>query len=105
MVIAEVTKTGSESPLAVIRKFSRRVQGTGLIQSARKRRYFERPKSKAVAKKRALKRIERRGEYHRLLREGKITEAPARRGYRGGGTMARAKEDAPRVSAQPPIAH
>ena len=39
---AEVSKSGSESTLSVIRKFSRRVQGTGLVKNARKTRYYER---------------------------------------------------------------
>ncbi len=81
MVNAEVSKSGNESPLSVIRKFSRRVQGTGLIQLSRKRRYFTRNTSKAVAKKRALKRIKRRDEFKRLVKEGKAVEAPQRRGY------------------------
>lgn len=80
MVNAEVTKTGNESPLAVIRKFSRRVQGTGLIQHTRKRRYRVRPASRAVSKKRALKRIKRRTEFARLVKEGKAVE-PTRRGF------------------------
>src|SRR3989344_3967758 len=63
---AEVTKTGSESALSVIRKFSRRVQGTGLVKNARKLRYYERTKSKTVQKKRALKLIKRRAEYKQL---------------------------------------
>src|SRR3989344_3740310 len=47
----EVSKTGNESPLATIRKFSRKVQGTGLVKTARKRRYFVRDTSKIVKKK------------------------------------------------------
>ena len=82
MVNAEVSKTGNESPLSVIRKFSRRVQGTGLIQTTRKRRYFERPMSKSVSKKKALKRIQRREEFRKLVKEGKAVETP-RRGFRG----------------------
>lgn len=82
MINAEVQKSGAESALSVIRKFSRRVQGTGLIQTVRKRRYYERDKSKTVSKKRALKRIKRQENYRELIKEGKITEAPAR-GRRG----------------------
>lgn len=78
---AEVVKTGSESPLSVIRKFSRRVQGTGLIKNARKNRYYERQKSKTVQKKRALKLIKRRAEYKQLVKEGKVIEAPQRRTF------------------------
>jgi ribosomal protein S21 len=80
MVNAEVQKTGNESPLAVIRKFSRRVQGTGLIQLTRKRRYYERAKSRTVSKKRALKRIQKRKDFQRLVKEGKAVE-PTRRGH------------------------
>ena len=77
----EITRTGNESPLATIRKFSRKVQGTGLVKAVRKRRYFERQASKVVKKKRALKRLKRRAEYHQLLKEGKVTEAPRRGGF------------------------
>ena len=84
MVNAEVSKTGNESALAVIRKFSRRVQGTGLIQLTRKRRYFERASSKAVSKKRALKRIKRGQEIRKLIKEGKLAEYPTRRGRHQG---------------------
>ncbi len=78
---AEVTKVGSESAIAVIRKFSRRVQGTGLIKNARKTRYYERNASKSVQKKRALKLIKRKADFKQLIKEGKVTEAPVRRGY------------------------
>lgn len=77
----EITKTGNESPLATIRKFSRKVQGTGLIKTVRKGRYFERQASKVVKKKRALKRLKRRAEYNQLLKEGKVVEAPRRGSY------------------------
>ena len=75
---AEVTKSGNENPLATIRKFSRRVQGAGLIRTSRARRYHARQASKAVKKKRALKLIKRRTEYRKLIKEGKIAE-PTRR--------------------------
>jgi len=78
---AEVSKSGNESSLAVIRKFSRRVQGTGLVKTVRGKRYFERDKSKTVSKKRALKLIKRRAEYRQLVKEGKVIEAPARRSH------------------------
>ncbi len=93
MVNAEVSKVGNESPLAVIRKFSRRVQGTGLIQNARKRRYYVRATSKAVSKKRAIKRIKRHKEFNRLVKEGKVAEKPQRR---GGGYRSPAPTTAPR---------
>lgn len=78
MINAEVQKSGAESAISVIRKFSRRVQGTGLIQTVRKRRYYERDASKTVSKKRALKRIKRQENYRELIKEGKIAEQPQR---------------------------
>jgi ribosomal protein S21 len=74
MINAEVQKSGSESTLAVIRKFSRRVQGTGLIQTVRKGRYYARNTSKTVDKKRALKRITRYENRQELIKEGKLVE-------------------------------
>jgi hypothetical protein len=35
MINAEVQKSGTESVLSTIRKFSRKVQGTGLIKNSR----------------------------------------------------------------------
>ena len=78
MINAEVQKTGSENALSTIRKFSRRVQGTGLIKTVRANRYYVRPGSKIVKKKRALKLIKRRSEFQQLLKEGKVVEAPKR---------------------------
>ena len=77
-VNAEVQKSGGESALSVIRKFSRRVQGAGVMKTMRDRRYFARDTSKIVKKKRALKLLKRRAEYKQLVKEGKIAEAPVR---------------------------
>lgn len=91
---AEVTKSGNESPLAVIRKFSRRVQGTGLVKAVRGRRYYERNASKVVKKKRALKLIKRRADFRQAVKEGKIAEREPRR----GGPMNAAQASQPQAS-------
>ncbi len=80
MINAEVQKSGSENALSTIRKFSRRVQGTGLVKTVRANRYYVRPGSKIVKKKRALKLIKRRAEFGQLLKEGKVVEDPKKRG-------------------------
>lgn len=77
---AEVSKTGTENALATIRKFSRRVQGAGLVRTVRKGRYFARDASRIVKKKRALKLIKRRAEFKQLVKEGKVAEPVPRRG-------------------------
>ena len=79
---AEVSKSGNETALSTIRKFSRKVQGAGLVKTVRNRRYFLRDTSKIVKKKRALKLLKRRAEYKQLVKEGKIAEAPARHSLR-----------------------
>ena len=96
MINAEVQKSGSESSLSVIRKFSRRVQGTGLIQTVRKQRYYARATSKTVGKKRALKRIQRYQDRQELIKEGKLVEEvkKGRRQYRDPGTSAQASASA-----------
>ena len=77
---AEISKSGNETALSTIRKFSRRVQGTGLIRTVRGGRYHTRTASKIVKKKRALKLIKRRADYKQLIKEGKVVEAAPRHG-------------------------
>lgn len=72
-VNTEITRTGAESSLSVIRKFSRRMQGTGIVKGIRARRYFSRALSETTKKKKALKRRARGEEIKRLIKEGKIT--------------------------------
>jgi len=75
---AEVSKTEGESPVNLIRRFSKRVQGTGLIQRIRSRRYHARIKSREVRKKQTLKVIKRREEVQELIKLGKMLERAPR---------------------------
>ncbi len=79
---AEVSKNEGETAVNLIRRFSKRVQGAGLIPRMRSRRYFARPKSPSVRRKQTLKVIKRREEVHELIKLGKIVERPARGSYR-----------------------
>jgi len=80
---AEVVKNEGESPVNLIRRFSKRVQGAGLIQRMRGRRYYSRIKSREVRRKQALKVIKRREEVQELIKLGKMevrtTRGPRRR--------------------------
>ena len=99
MVQVEVTKSGTENVLSTIRKFTRRVQGTGLIRAIRNNRYYSRDVSKSVQKKSALKRIKRRDEYRQLVKEGKVIEAAPRRGMQNQNqSQAQAQAQAPSTS-------
>lgn len=71
-VRVEVVRGKNESSASLIRRFSRRGQGLGLVRALRKRRYFVREKSKNVQHTRALIRGERIVEYNQLVKLGKI---------------------------------
>ena len=78
----EVRRGKNESSSALIRRFTRRAQGLGLVREMRDRRYWHRTMSKNVGKKRALVSRERRETYNELVKLGKIDPA-ARRNTRG----------------------
>lgn len=62
----------------LIRRFSKRVQGAGVISELRGRRYFGRIKSRQVRRKQTLKVIKRRENVKELIKLGKMPEKPVR---------------------------
>ncbi len=80
----EVRRGKNESSTALIRRFTRRTQGLGLVREMRGRRYWQRTKSKNVGHKRALISKVRRENYNELVKLGKIDPA-ARKNARGKG--------------------
>jgi ribosomal protein S21 len=70
--IIEVKKNPSESNTSVLRRFSRRIQESNIIQKVKGSRYNERSESKLKVKKSALKRMARRKEIEKLKKLGKI---------------------------------
>lgn len=77
----EVRRGKNESSASLLRRFTRRAQGLGLVRLMRKKRYYEREKSSNVNHKRALVSIARREKYAELVKLGKID--PAARRTRG----------------------
>jgi hypothetical protein len=73
-IIAEVKKQGNESGAALVRRFTKRVQGTKALMKVREERYFSRKLSKLKTKRRALVSIDKRRSYDRLKKLGKIVE-------------------------------
>lgn len=71
----EVQIGKNESSTALIRRFTRRAQGLGLVREMRDRRYWHRAKSKNVGHKRALISKVRRENYNELVKLGKIDPA------------------------------
>lgn len=70
----EVQKTGSESNLSLLRRFSKRVQGAGILRRVRGIRYQERQQSHLKRKQSALKLLEKKAEYERLAKLGKLPQ-------------------------------
>ena len=73
-IIAEVKKQGNESPAALIRRFTKRVQSTQALVRVREDRYHNRKLSKLKQKRRALVGINKKVTYDRLKKLGKIAE-------------------------------
>ena len=84
MINVEVHKDEGESTLNLIRRFSRRVTGAGVIQGMRNRRYRTRAQSDLVRRKHTLKSIARREEVRELIKLGKMIEQTGPRKGKGG---------------------
>ena len=84
MINVEVQKNEGEATLSLIRRFSRRVKSLGMIQDMRRRRYYARAQSRAVARKHALQVIKRREEVKELIKLGKMVEVDPRNRKKGG---------------------
>ncbi|MBI2046501.1 MAG: 30S ribosomal protein S21 [Parcubacteria group bacterium] len=72
MINVEIQKNPNESTASIIRRFTKRVQGAGILVKVRGERYASRPQSKYKRKTSALRRIARRVEVERLKKLGKI---------------------------------
>ncbi len=78
----EVNKNDKENTAGLMRRFTKRVRGSGILQRVRGLRYYERGKSDFVRKKKTLKRIAKRAERNEQIKLGKITEQTGRFGRR-----------------------
>ncbi len=74
MINAEVVKSGNENNVNLIRRFTKRVQGSGVLPRVRSKRYAARKQSEYVKQKKTLKVLKRRQEVAELLKMGKMTE-------------------------------
>jgi ribosomal protein S21 len=75
----EVTKNNNESSANVIRRFTKRVQGAGIIPKVRSGRYFTRIKSRNVQRFAKLKKLDKRDVYEKMVKLGKVAERRPRR--------------------------
>lgn len=77
-----VERGKNESSTALIRRFTRRAQGLGLVREMRDRRYWHRIKSKNVGLKRALVNKARRArDFTRVGHLARVCRSEARAGF------------------------
>ncbi len=74
MINVEVSKTGNENSLNLIRRFTKRVQGSGILSRVRSIRYASRKQSEYVKQKKTLKTLKRKEEIMDLIKMGKMSE-------------------------------
>lgn len=77
-VNVEVKKGSSENTTSLMRRFTKRVQGSGILPRVRSIRFYTRPTSKFISKKKRLKKIARKASYEELVKLGKMQERPTR---------------------------
>lgn len=68
----QIEKTENESNASVIRRFTKRVQGAGILTRVRRIRYAKRALSEYTKKKFVLRSIIRRKELEKLIKLGKV---------------------------------
>jgi ribosomal protein S21 len=70
----EVKKRDNESSESLLRRFSRRVQQSGVLIRAKKRRFYEPPKNKREVRTDAIRRQTIRAQRELLRKMGKLEE-------------------------------
>ncbi len=79
-VIIEVKKNNNENSISLIRRFTKRVQGAGVLRRVRSLRWATRKPSPFRAKKNALVVLAMRREYELLKKLGKLPKEEKRGG-------------------------
>lgn len=72
MTNVEIKRNGAENAMGVIRRFTRKMQESGIIPKVKGQRYNVRPMSKLAEKNMKLRRLTRRTEIERLKKLGKM---------------------------------
>ncbi len=70
--MVEVRRRENETTGAMLRRFTRRVQQSGILIRARKMRFYEPKSTKRAVREKALRRIQVKKERERLEKLGKL---------------------------------
>jgi ribosomal protein S21 len=87
--MVEVRKRDNESTDSLLRRFSRKVQQSGVLLQARKVRFFERKKGRRRMREEAMRRTSIQAERDRLIKLGELDEFAGP--TRGGGRFHRSR--------------
>jgi hypothetical protein len=71
-IVIEVNKNPNENNSSVLRRFSRKIQESNIIRSAKGNRFNKREESKLKVKKNILRKIGKRKEIEKLRKLGKM---------------------------------
>jgi hypothetical protein len=74
MINVNIEKNGTESNMSLLKKFTRKVQGSGVLPKVRSLRYSLRKQSKTSIKRVALLKLGRKAEVEELMKLGKMPE-------------------------------
>ncbi|MDP3964362.1 MAG: 30S ribosomal protein S21 [bacterium] len=80
--VVEVRRKEGESGESVVRRFTRKVQQSGLLLRAKRRRFYEPVQTKRQIKEDAIRRKGVKDKREYLKRIGKLEEWMERQGYR-----------------------
>jgi len=78
MINVEVSRNPNENTLSILRRFTKKVQGSGVLPRVRGIRYHSRVLSPYKVKMKTLASIKRKDEVKELIKLGKMPEKPAR---------------------------
>lgn len=71
MINVEVAKSGNENNGTMIKRFTKKVQDSGVLPKVRSKRYNERTLSHFKIKKAKIKKLGRKAEIEKLIKLGK----------------------------------
>lgn len=78
MINVEITRNPNENALNTLRRFTKKVQSSGVLPRVRSLRYNERVLSHYKTKMKTLSSIERKAEIQELIKLGKMPEKQSR---------------------------
>lgn len=79
--MVQIRKKEGETAGAMLRRFTRRVQQSGVLLEARHRRFYKYPPSRREMRVSALRRIKITGDVEKLAKLGKLPAKNVKRKY------------------------